>query len=327
MTEREISGEISSPSLIDLLADGLDADGTVESGLAVLDYVELALRSGFPEALRIGSQMAREHYLEGYVSQVTTRDVTGTRRARDPVLLRRFLGAYAINSAGVAEAKTIYDAAGINKHTAAGYEHTREAVFVLESVPAWSAGRLKRLARAPKRYVADPGLMAAVLRLDKAAIMRDGNMLGRLLDTFVLAQLPGEITVSRHRPRLAHLRQRDGGHEVDIVIELGGGELIGFEVKAAAAAAVTASDARHLAWLERRDRGSLPGRRGAAHRPALLPARGAHQRPADQRAVAKVAAACGTRLASSGRTGGRAVSWPLKSARTRRGTFGDGVHG
>ncbi len=77
--------------------------------------------------------------------------------------------------------------------------------------------------------------------------MRDSRLLGRIIDTFVVAQLRGELGVADTRPRMYHLRQRDGGHEVDIVLELGGRRLIGIEVKAAAT--VGRDDARHLAWL------------------------------------------------------------------------------
>jgi hypothetical protein len=41
-----------------------------------------------------------------------------------------------------------------------------------------------------------------VLRLDVAAVMRDGDLLGRMLDTLVAAQLHPELALSRARPRL-----------------------------------------------------------------------------------------------------------------------------
>jgi hypothetical protein len=40
----------------------------------------------------------------------------------------------------------------------------------------------------PKRYVIDPGAVGAVLRLDIPGVRRDGDLLGRLLGTFVMAQ-------------------------------------------------------------------------------------------------------------------------------------------
>jgi hypothetical protein len=117
----------------------------------------------------------------------------------------------------------------------------------VESVPAWTSNRLKRLVLSPKRYVVDPALIGATLRLDAGGVLRDGAVLGRLLDTFVAAQLRAETAVSSVRPRLYHLRQQQGRHEVDLVAELAGQRLVGIEVKATAGP--VADDAKHLAWL------------------------------------------------------------------------------
>jgi len=180
------------------------------------------------------------------VAQIITRDPTGTVGARDPLRLSRYLEAYALNSAGITEAKTIYEAAGIDRGTAASYERVLENVFVVESLPAWRTNRLKRLALAPKRYVMDAGVMA-ILRTDMQAILHDGKLLGRVIATFVAQQLRGDLEVSPARPRLYHLRDQDGRREVDIIAELGGERVLGFEIKAGAS--VTTGDARHLAWL------------------------------------------------------------------------------
>jgi len=120
-------------------------------------------------------------------------------------------------------------------------------LFVVEAVPAWMTNRFKRLARSPKRYVIDAGLVSAALRVDAAGVMRDGNLLGRVLDSFVMAQVRGEISVSASGLRPYHLRQQQGRHEVDVVLEAANGRVIGVEVKAEAAP--TLRSARHLSWL------------------------------------------------------------------------------
>jgi hypothetical protein len=120
-------------------------------------------------------------------------------------------------------------------------------LLVVDQLPAWASNRLKRLIRAPKRYVVDAALLAAALRLDTQGVLDDGNVLGRLLDTSVVAQIRPETVVAECEPRLHHLRTESGRHEVDVVAELGGRRVIGIEVKAGATA--TASDARHLQWL------------------------------------------------------------------------------
>jgi predicted AAA+ superfamily ATPase len=246
MTVREQLGRVTAEPLIDRLARGEEVTAPRER-LDLRDYLDLALRSGFPEALEIGAATVRQRWLEGYVPQIITRDPTGIVGARNPALLLRYLEAYALHSAGIVEAKSIYEAAGIDKRTASSYEHVLENVFVVESLPAWKTNRLKRLAQAPKRYMLDAGLMAAILRVDVTAIMHDDKLLGRVIDTFVASQLRGEIEVCATRPRLYHLRDTDGRREIDIVAELGGERLLGFEIKASST--VTSADARHLAWM------------------------------------------------------------------------------
>jgi len=152
-----------------------------------------------------------------------------------------------LNSAGMADHKTIYDAAGVAKKTGERYEDLLQRLFVVDHLPAWASNRLRRLVRAPKRYVVDAALIAAALRLDVQSTIADGDLLGRMLDTFVAAQLRPEIVVAETEPRLFHLRTEGGRQEIDIVAELGGGRVIGIEVKASAAP--IAADARHLRWL------------------------------------------------------------------------------
>lgn len=215
-------------------------------------YVELALAGGFPRpALALRGARARAVWLESYVSDLLSHDVEqleepSTKR-RDPERLRRYFEAFALNSAGVCEHKTIYEAAQVTKKTAEAYEQLLTRLYVIEQIPAWTSNRVKRLVQRAKRYVVDPALLAHLLRVDVNGVLRDGDLLGRVLDTFAAAQLRPEIAVSAERPRVHHLRTKQGEHEVDLLIELGGFRVIGIEVKASAAP--DGKDAMHLAWL------------------------------------------------------------------------------
>jgi predicted AAA+ superfamily ATPase len=247
MTVREQLGRIDGPTFFDRLADGGELEVPPDPP-DLRGYVELALRSGFPEAaLRLSGQ-PREAWLESYLEDLLTHDIEAAEEGRrDPRRLRRYFEAYALSSAGVTDRKTIYDAAEVNKATAVAYEGLLESLLVAEAVPAWRSHRLKRLVHQPKRYLIDAALIAAALRTDVAGAMRDGELLGRVLDTFVAAQLRPELAVSASRPRLHHLRTAQGRHEIDLLAELAGGRLIGIEVKAGAAP--SAGDAKHLRWL------------------------------------------------------------------------------
>ena len=247
LTKRELDGRNAGRAFVDRLAAG-DVD-SLELPAVVPDlagYVDLALNGGFPEILIGSAHAARDLWLEGYLDQIVTRDAVGTG-GRDPARLRRYFEALALNSAGLAEQKTLYDAAGINRRTADAYESLLVNLFVLELVPAWWTNRLSRLVKGPKRYLVDPSLIGAALRLDVPAVIRDGNLLGRILDMFVAAQLRPEAAMSEARPRLYHLREKNGRRELDMVAELRADRVVALEVKASAAPSV--EDARHLMWL------------------------------------------------------------------------------
>lgn len=247
MTVREQLGRIDGPAFFDRIAGDSEL-AAVADPPDLRGYVELALRSGFPEAaLRLNGQ-PRWAWLESYLEDLLTHDLEAAAEGRrDPRRLRRYFEAYALASAVVTDRKTIYDAAEVNKATGVAYEGLLESLLVAEAVPAWRSNRLKRLVHQPKRYLIDPALIAAALRTEVAGVMRDGGLLGRVLDTFVAAQLRPELAISASRPRLHHLRTAQGRHEVDLLGEQAGGRLIGIEVKAGASP--TAGDARHLAWL------------------------------------------------------------------------------
>lgn len=249
MTIREQLGSRSFVPFLDRVAAGDDLAPAADTP-DLRGYVELLLRSGFPEPALHLAAPTRRRWLESYVEHLLTRDAEEVDGGRDPARLRRYLEALALNTAGIVEDRTLFEAAGINRKTAIAYERLLVNLLVVEAVPAWTSNRLKRLVLSPKRYVVDPGLAGAVLGLDVDLVLRNGDLLGRLLDTFVVAQLRAELASAATRPRLYHVRQQQGRFEVDLLAELGGGRLVGIEIKADAAP--TGDSARHLASL--RDR-------------------------------------------------------------------------
>lgn len=248
LSRRELVGEPRAGSVLDVLVDdGAAALRVPPRPPDLAGYVEAALRGGLPDAVLQPDPRLRRRWLTSYVEEIVARDGALVDGGRDPVRLRRYLQAWAANTAGAPEHKTLYEAAEINRLTAIGYDRLLHTLLVVEPVPAWSTNRLARLTSAPKRHLVEPALLGPLLGMDATGVLRDPDVLGRLLETFVLAQLRPELTVSEHPPRVYHLRQREGRHEVDLIIELADGRIVGIEVKAAATA--TRSDARHLIWL------------------------------------------------------------------------------
>ena len=250
LIERELEGLATRPPFLDRLAanDGLEQLSPSGDAPDVRSYVARALRGSFPEVALSDSERARQRWLSSYIDQVVSRDVSLVGAVRDPIRLRRYLQALAASTGGTPTLKTLLDATGIDRATATSYDTMLESLFLTERLPAWSANRLDRLIRLPKRHLVDPAFVGPLLGVDLRAVMRDGDLLGRVLDSFVVAQLRADCVVSKLSPRLYHVRDANGRHEVDVLAELANGRVVGFEVKADAAPGPNA--ARHLRWLK-----------------------------------------------------------------------------
>ena len=245
LVEREIEGNLTGPTWLDQVLTGTVP--TVSSQLDLRSYVERALRGGFPESAIAMNVSARARWLASYADQLVTRDAPDVDAGRDPQRLRRYLEALALNSAGTVDDTTLYGAAQISKDTARAYDRLLQNLLVIDKVPAWTSNRLKRLTLAPKRFLVDSGLLGATLRLTSDGVHRDGDLLGRLIETFVVAQLRAELALLPTSPRLHHLRTAEGRHEIDVVIEVGPRQVVAIEIKATSSP--SSDDARHLRWL------------------------------------------------------------------------------
>lgn len=247
LTEREIEGDLEGPGFLDRIhSEGLSALTPV-AGLSVRDYVGRAVAGTGPYPRLQLDTAGRRDWYRGYVDQVVLRDLADLEPGRDPVRLRRFLQAYALNTGGVVPLSTLHDAAGIDQKTANVYLGLIQDLFLAQDVPAYVSHRLKRLSRMPKRTLIEPALLAAMTGLDADGLLRDENLRGRILETFVIAQLRPEAALSDVGATLMHMRDAQNRREVDVIVEYGDGRVLGIEVKASATP--RPADAKHLMHL------------------------------------------------------------------------------
>ncbi|MDR0284887.1 MAG: DUF4143 domain-containing protein [Propionibacteriaceae bacterium] len=250
MTVRELQAAGPATSIIDRLRSGDPAQLQPADGLAgsldIGDYVALAVRSGFPQVADV-SDKARVSWLESYRDQVVARDSQFAGRDVNPDKFGRYLEALALHSATVTTTETLLAMTGVSRQTASTYEHLLERLYLTAAVPPWSSRRVQRLVKASKRLLVDAGLMAAIIGEDALGLLFDADLKGRIMETFVAAQLRAELPFAQSRARLTHLRDSNGRREVDFLLEYARGRVVGVEVKASGS--VTAHDARHLVWL------------------------------------------------------------------------------
>lgn len=202
---------------------------------------------GYPDALARTAPRRRQAWYRDYVEALVQRDVRNLARIASLDALPRLLALAASQTARLINISDLASPFQLSRPTIRDYVTLLERVFLLEELPPWHSNRLSRLVKTPKLHMGDTGVACALLGLDADALRADRTVLGQLLETFVFQELRRQASWHEDEVRFHHFRDKDGV-EVDIVLERGGTQVAGVEVKASAT--VTAADFRGLRKLK-----------------------------------------------------------------------------
>ncbi len=210
------------------------------------ELAELIVAGGYPAALARSAGRRRREWYRAYIETLVQRDVRELARIASLDILPRLLQLAAGQTARLLNVSELAAPFQVSRPTIADYVTLLGRIFLIERLPPWHSNRLSRLIKTPKLHLGDTGVACALLGLDAESLWRDRGTLGQLLETFVYQELRRQTSWCDDDIRFHHFRDKDGV-EVDLVLERGGRELAGVEVKASAT--VTAADFRGLRKL------------------------------------------------------------------------------
>lgn len=226
-------GEIDrSPDAFVDAAFARGPDLSRSSALRKRDYLERAVRGGYPEAVR-RSARRRAAFFDSYLTNLIERDVIELAVIERRGDLRRLLTLLAGRSGSLLVPATLAAESGIPRTTLNRYLELLTAVFLIKQVPAWSAGQTQRAIGTPKLAFVDTGIAAHLLGQDAARLGEPSGAAGPMIETFVLMELARQLTWCAERARLHHYRTKDRV-EVDAILETPDGRVVAIEVKAGA---------------------------------------------------------------------------------------------
>jgi predicted AAA+ superfamily ATPase len=185
------------------------------------------VRGGFPE-LHANASIDHIAFYNSYLATYLERDVRTLANVGSLRDFERFLRACALRSANLLNKADLARDVGIAPSTANHWLSTLEASGQIVFLEPWFSNRTKSIVKTPKLYLADSGLLCALLNIHSEDELRKSPAAGAVWETFVFAQL-------RSRERRAGRVQslffwRDRTREVDFVTDLGG-KLELFEAK------------------------------------------------------------------------------------------------
>ena len=218
---------------------------TTGAPIGLAGYAQILACGGYPEA-RLRPSHRRWRFFESYIDTIIQRDLSTLARVHDQSNVRRLLNGLAATSSSLLNYESLSRDLGIAASTLREHTDLLETLFLAGRLQPWHHNLLSRVIKTPKAFVTDTGLLSYLLGVDEQRISEDGDIAGRVLETFVVAELQRQSRWQQDPPTLFHYRDRDS-REVDIILERRDGSVVGVEVKAAAS--VRSSDFRALRYL------------------------------------------------------------------------------
>lgn len=182
--------------------------------------VETAIvRGGFPE-LHANPEIDLTGFYNSYLATYLERDVRTLANVGNLRDFERFLRACALRSANLLNKADLARDVGIAPSTVTHWLSALEASGQIVLLEPWFSNRTKSIVKSPKLYLADTGMLCALLNIRSEQALLDSPAAGAIWETFVFAQLRAR---ERNAGRTGGLFfWRDRTREVDFVVDIGG---------------------------------------------------------------------------------------------------------
>lgn len=177
------------------------------------------VRGGFPE-LQANRDIDHVAFYNSYLATYLERDVRSLANVGNLRDFERFLRACALRSANLLNKADLARDIGIAPSTANHWLSVLEASGQVVLLEPWFSNRTKSIVKSPKLYLADTGLLCALLNIHSVDALRQSPAAGAIWESFVFAQLRGRERRAGHAGSLFFWRDRT--REVDFVVDIGG---------------------------------------------------------------------------------------------------------
>lgn len=206
-----------------------------EVGARSLD--RLWLRGGFPSAFTPRIDAESHRWRAELVRTFVERDLPPLAPRLAPGTMRRFWSMLAHYHGQTWSAAELARAFGVSEKTVKHYADVLVSTFVVRRLSPWHENLAKREVKAPKLYVADPGLLHALLGLRTRAELLGHPKCGASWEGFAIGEAAAWLGAE---PAECHFWGLHSGAELDLLV-VRGKERHGFEMKLTDAPRVTPS--------------------------------------------------------------------------------------
>ena len=202
--------------------------------LAESDLMRLWIRGGFPRSFLAPTDADSAVWRESFIRTYLERDIPALGPRVPADTLRRFWTMLAHSQGGLWNAAALARSLAVDGKTIARYVDLLVDLLLVRRLPPYYANVRKRLAKSPKVYIRDSGIVHTLLRLDDTEGVLGHPIAGASWEGFVIETL---LRAASERAEASFYRTASGV-EIDLILELPGARVWAIEIKRGLAPAV-----------------------------------------------------------------------------------------
>ncbi len=225
-SSESLAGRIVYRELTPILADEFEGSGKLDS---------LWVRGGYPESLLAEDEVTSLEWRAAFIRTYLERDIPQLGPRIPAETLRRFWTMLAHQQGALLNASRLAGALGVSGQTVARYLDLMTDLLLVRRLQPWARNVGKRLVRSPKIYVRDGGIVHSLLGLSGLEAVLGHPVAGASWEGMVIENILGAAPEGTE----ASFYRTSSGAEVDLVLELPGGDRQAIEVKRSLAPSVS----------------------------------------------------------------------------------------
>ena len=214
--------------------------------VGVHNQKRLWLRGGFPRSYLARSHIESDEWRKGFIRTFLERDLPQLGITIRSTTLRRFWTMLAHYHGQILNTSEFSRSFGVADTTIRNYLDLMSSALVIRQLLPWRENIAKRQVKAPKIYIADSGILHALLNIKTIMDLEGHPKVGASWEGFLLSQVVRHLGVSAED---CFFWATHGGAELDLFI-VRGQKRLGFEFKRTSAPKITTSMRSALADLK-----------------------------------------------------------------------------
>ena len=196
---------------------------------------DLWYRGGFPESLQALEDEASFEWRLDFIQTYLERDIPALGPRIPSETLRRFWTMLAHNQGQTFNAAGLARSLGLAGVTVGRYLDLMVDLLLVRRLVSWRGNLGRRLVKSPKAYLRDSGVCHALLGIESLDALLGHPVVGGSWEGLVIENIAGRLPA---HASFGYYRTT-GGAEIDLVIELGAGEMWAIEIKRSTAPKVS----------------------------------------------------------------------------------------